>query len=250
MSRRNAILLIGLLLTAGAAALAVLPARWLMLAIPAHWPLAVIDASGTVWSGSAVLAVGPRGSRRALPNPVRWQWSISRGPKLEVNHPWLSGPLILAPSLTNIMISPQALQLPAQALSTLDPRIAAVDPGGRLSLSWPAVHVGRHARPGGARLLDAEWRDAVSALTPIRPLGHYTLALTQSATGGADLTLGTQQGPLLLEGAGALSASGGFQFKGTARSAPAASPEVRAALQDLLSALGPRQNDSTLLHYR
>lgn len=249
MTLRAVLVAIGLLLLAIAAAIAVLPARWLMLALPGHWPVAIVDAHGTVWNGTATLALGPERHRRTLPDPLQWDWSFTYGPRMEVSHPWLGGSVTLVPGWTGIGISAQTLQLPAQALTTLDARIASINPGGRLSLSWPATHIGRHSRPAGTRLLDAEWREAVSALSPVRPLGNYTLSVKQSAGGGADIALATRQGPLVLEGSGLLDGTG-LQFKGTAQADPATSADVEAALQDVLAALGPRKNKVTLLHYR
>ena len=250
MTRRRLLALTGLLLAAGLAALAVLPARWLMAILPPHWPLAIVDASGTVWAGRAALAIGPEQSRRRLPDPLHWRWSFARGPKMELHHPWLNGPLILALSPTGLIVSSQTLALTAQALATLDARIAAIDPGGRLSVTWPATRISWKAQQNGTRILDAEWRDAASALTPIRPLGHYTLSLTHATGGGADLALASRHGPLLLEGSGSLDTRQGLRFKGTARADPTVDPTIHAALRDVLSALGPRHNDLTLLHYR
>ena len=249
MTRHRLFALIGLLLVACTAALAVLPARWLMTTLPAHWPLAIVDASGTVWSGSATLAVGPPHNRRRLRDPLHWRWSFGSGPRVQLSHPWLSGPLMLAFAPTGIALSSQTLTLPANALATLDARIAAIGPEGRLSLRWPATHIGRDTQADGSALLEAEWRDAASALTPIRPLGHYRLNLTH-AEGSAHLTLATLHGPLLLEGSGSLSGRQGLQFRGEARADPAADTMIHAALQDVLGALGPRQNNVTLLHYR
>lgn len=250
MIRRRLLMLTGLLLAAIAAGLAVLPARWLMRALPAHWPLAIVAADGTVWSGSATLAVGPGPHQRTLPEPVRWSWSFRNGPQMTLTHPWLGGPLILAPSFTGLGISAQTLRLPAQALASLDARIAAIGPEGRLSVAWPPVFLGLGNRPAGTPLLTAEWREAASALTPIRPIGHYAIALKQAGDDTVDLTLSTRQGPLILDGAGMLDPRGGLRFDGVARADPAASSAVQAALFDVLSALGPRQNDETLLHYR
>lgn len=248
--KRRLLILTGLCLAAFAAALAVLPARWLMPALPVQWPLAIVDATGSVWSGTAALAVGPPHNRRRLPAPLRWQWSFSQGPRMELAHPWLGGPLILALSPSGLAISSQTLTLPAQALATLDARLAAVGPEGRLSLAWPATHIGPAGGPSqGSRLLQAEWQEAASALTPIRPLGHYTLTLTQAAQ-GADLRLATKDGPLLLEGTGTLNSRTGLRFQGTAQADPKEHASVHAALQDVLSALGPRQNNVTRLDYR
>src|SRR5690606_41381651 len=79
-----------------AAALVVLPASWLAAALPAHWPLAIVDTQGTVWKGTAAVAIGPAHQRRRLSEPLRWEWSFSRGPQLAIQHRWLSGPLTLA----------------------------------------------------------------------------------------------------------------------------------------------------------
>jgi len=250
MIRRRFLIASGLVLAATAAALAILPARWLMLALPAHWPLAIVAADGTIWSGSATLAVGPAANRRSLPDPLRWQWSFRHGPKMQVSHPWLNGPLIIAPSLSGVALSAQTLQLPAQALAALDARIGAIGPEGRLTLSWPPTLIGTSRPPAGTPLLNAEWRDAAASLTPIRPVGHYTLALRQAGDTAVAILLDTLQGPLILSGKGELNPQGGLRFDGTARADPAAGPDVQAALFDVLSALGPRQNDQTLLQYR
>lgn len=248
--KRRLLQLLALAILATAAALAVLPARWLMLALPSHWPLAIVEASGTLWSGSATLALGPAHDRRTLPDALRWNLSLASGPQMEIRHPWLGGPLTLAITLGGPMISAQTLQAPASALAALDARLAAVGPGGTLWLSWPRLEFGASAHAPGQRLLDAEWRAASSALTPIRPVGHYAVALRQGAGDTAELLLETRHGPLLLEGRGGVDAARGFHFQGTARAEPGISPETHAALQDVLGALGPRRNELTQLHYR
>src|SRR5690606_36773431 len=115
--------------------------------------------------------------RRIVPEPLRWHWSFSHGPRMELEHPWLCGPLTVAFSPSGVGISAQTLRLPAQALATLDARIAAIGPTGDLSVAWPTLHIGHQPGPHGMSLLNSEWRDAGSALTPVHPLGHYTLSL-------------------------------------------------------------------------
>lgn len=247
---RLAFITAGLLLLACAAALVVLPARWMMAMIPDHWPLAVVDASGTIWSGSATVALGAREHQRTVPAALRWETSWARGPKLTLHHPWLGGPLALTPAWLGLGISGQTLQLPAAALATLDARLAAVGPGGTLSLKWPASVIGRTQTPAGTTLLEARWRDAASALTPIRPLGDYALVLTQLASGNVDVTLSTREGALALKGQGTLNSTQGFRFDGTAQADPSASTNDQAALRDVLAALGPQRNNQTLLRFR
>lgn len=250
MSRRRLFLAAGFVLLACAAAAAVLPARWILAVLPGSWPLAAVDATGTLWSGSATIAVGAAAQRRTLPEPLRWRLSASGGPRLQLSHPWMGGTLDVAPGWRGVSVSAQTLRLPAAALATLDARIAAIGPDGELVIKWPAAFFGWSGRPAGATLLDVQWRNAVSALTPIRPLGDYALALKQRGPGTADLTLSTRQGPLILSGSGVLDRNHGFRFEGTAQADPKAGAEVQAALRDVLAALGPRQNNQTLLRFQ
>ena len=250
MSRRTLLLgLLAIVVFAGTALL-VLPARWIMLAFPSHWPLTVVDATGTIWKGSATLSVGPAHLRHRLPDTLVWSWSISRGLNLTVTHPWLDGPLTATATYEGILISSRRLTMPAQTLAAVDARLKSISPSGSLMISWPTLKVGLNGLEPGTQIVKAEWRDAASALSPIRPLGHYTVSVVQQADRAAQLTLQSTPGPLLMEGTGKLNGTRGFLFEGYARAAPQASPDVKAALQDLLTALGPRQNDSTLLHIR
>lgn len=238
-----------LLMTALAAALAVLPARWLNAAVPSQWPLAIVDAEGTVWSGTAGLALGPESNRRRLPDPITWHWSFSQGPRLHIQHAWLGGPLMLAFAPRGVTVSSQTMSLPAQALATLDPRLAAIGPQGQLRLSWPAQRLTHTAPVDGARLLDVQWLDAASALSPLRPLGQYTLNLTADKA-AVRMLLSTQKGPLVLQGTGRLDQTNGLNFEGSAQADASSDPVTQAALQDVLNAMGPRQNNLTLLRHR
>jgi general secretion pathway protein N len=249
MSRRLIFAISGLILLACAAALAIFPARWLMTLLPASWPVAIVDAKGTIWSGTITAAIGSPQYRRTIAEPLSWQISFADGPKLTLSHAWLDSPVRLTPTWNGVRITSHTLQLPVAAFAALDARIGAVSPGGDLSIAWPATFIGQSGAPPGTKLLDAKWRNAVSALTPIRPLGDYSLILTQNAQNGADLILSTQKGPLKLNGEGTLSRNSGLRFNGTAQADPASSADVQAALQDLLAAIGPRQNNQTALRF-
>lgn len=241
---------VALMLLACCAALLVLPARWVMTVLPGNWPLTVVNANGTIWSGSANFALGAREHQRTVTAPLHWKASWSQGPKLTLTHPWLLGPVVLRPAWLGLAISGQTMQLPAAALATLDARIAAIGPAGALSVKWPASIIGGATQPPGATLLEAQWLDAASTLTPIRPLGSYALALNQAASGLVDITLSTRQGPLILKGKGVLDGNKRLHFDGTAQADPAASSDVHASLRDVLAALGPQRNNQTLLRIR
>jgi len=244
------------LLTAAActAALCILPARWIIAWIPASSPVIVTDAAGTLWDASATLAVGADGLRRSLPDPLKWRLAFDGGPHLVLTHPWLRGPLRLAPSWRGLRISGQALQLPASVLTTAHGMFNALDPGGDVLLHWPELLLSTSimAANGDTRLLSAQWRNATSSLARIRPLGAYNLLLRQSPDGRVALTLGTDRGPWMMEGAGALSPSGAMTFDGKAWVDPSAGAETRAALQGLLDAMDPRsgQNGHAIMKIR
>ncbi|MBN9478337.1 MAG: hypothetical protein ABS43_07130 [Bordetella sp. SCN 67-23] len=232
-------------LVALAAALAVLPARWLIAILPAQWPVAVVDASGTLWRGNALLALGFPEARSTLPTPIEWQTKWDGGPLVEIRHPWLDGPLGLRLQTTGFLLSGRTLKLPASTLEQLGAPFNTLRPAGDLRLKWPSLRLNGGIPPG--ELLDAEWSNAGTALSLLRPIGHYRARLTGEAGGAVALALSTLSGPLTMEGTGRWTARTGFSFKGVARPAPNASPEARAALQSTLSALGRRSGDDSIL---
>jgi general secretion pathway protein N len=243
-----------LIAAAGAAALYILPARWVIAWIPASSPVIVTDASGTLWDASAHLAVGAEGLRRSLPDPLKWRLAFDGGPQLVLAHPWLRGPLKLAPSWRGVRMSGQSLLLPASVLTTAHGMFNALDPGGDVLFSWPELilSTGVVSANGDARLLSAQWRNATSSLARIRPLGDYTLAVSQNTSGLITMTLRTDRGPWMMEGAGALSRPGRMQFDGKAWVDASAGGETHEALQGLLDAMDPKagQNGHAIMKIR
>ncbi|UJB64409.1 type II secretion system protein N [Acidovorax sp. YS12] len=239
-----------LVLVAGVCALAVMPARWLVAALPASGLLVAVDAGGSIWSGNAMLAVGRPELRRALPEPLRWELRWSGGPHFAVTHPALGGEVRIAPSWRGLRASAQTLRLPASVLPTLHATLGALNPGGELVLSWPDTTLGLALEQGGSPVLDVRWNNATSSLARVRPLGAYRIELTRGEAGRIDVSLSTQSGPLMLQGQGTYAPEGGLRFDGTARAEATAPPDTRAALGDLLNAIGPRQGDIHSLKFR
>ncbi|MDX3908158.1 MAG: type II secretion system protein N [Pigmentiphaga sp.] len=228
-----------------AAAVAVLPARWLIALLPAQWPVAVVDASGTLWRGSALLALGFPEARSTLPTPIEWQTKWAAGPVVEIRHPWLDGPLSLRLQTSGFLLSGRTLKLPASTLAQLGAPFNTLRPAGDLRLKWPSLRL--NGRIPAGEILDAEWSDAATALSLLRPIGHYRLRLSGQGNDALAVAVSTLSGPLTMEGSGRWTARTGLSFKGVARPAPNASPEVRAALQSTLSALGRRSGDESIL---
>jgi len=215
-----------------AAALAVLPARWLLRLAPSDLPLAIVDASGTLWHGSAWIALGSPEARRMLTEPVQWRW---RGLSVELSHPWLRGPIILAPRWNGLSVSGQQALLPAAALAGLGTPWNTVAPGGQLELRWQAFST--TGPPPRGTLAEASWRGASSALSPLAPMGDYRLRV-EGAGRGARILLSTDKGVLRLDGQGEWTGRR-LTFNGRARAADDATDTQRAALSGLLNAIGP-----------
>lgn len=221
--------------------------------IPDSSPVTVIDASGTMWNASATIAIGVGGLRRTLPDPVQWRLAFDGGPQLVIRHPWLQGPLKLAPDWTGLRLSAQTLQLPASALTAIHALFNTLDPGGELHLTWPELALRRTVSVPGdaATLLTAQWRNASSSLSRVKPMGNYTLTLNEGSDDTMALELGTRQGPLMMEGSGTLSRFGA-QFDGKAWVEESSTEDTRASLQGLLAAIGPAtgQEGSVLMKIR
>ncbi len=221
-------------------AIIAMPANWLRLFVPRAWPIQMVSASGTVWKGSALIAVGASGRERTIKEPIQWQLTWSRGPILLVEHPWLERALSLSLSWRGWEIPGQNLTLPAAILNTLHATLNAVSPGGALTLRWPDL-----PQPDTASPYVLTWNNASSALTTVRPLGNYQLTATPQTDDRLQISLSTQSGALRLEGRGTWSPAAGLRFDGTAR----AQAEYSAALRELLSALGPRKGETSLLKF-
>ena len=229
------------------AALAVLPARWLIRMLPASWPVAVIDASGSVWNGSALVALGPPGARTTLPQPVSWQTGWQGGLRMQLRHPWLGCTLGLRPTLGGLGISPCTLRLPAAALAAVGAPLNTVQPAGQLALRWPGLQLRTDGAVPDGELLTLDWTEAGSALSRVRPLGHYRVVLNGSGGNTVNVTLTTVEGALVMQGSGSFTQRTGLRFKGTAAPAPDAPPQTQAGLQAMLSAIGRRSGNDTLL---
>ena len=217
------------------AALVVLPARWLMLALPDDAMATIADATGTIWRGSAQVALGPDGARYLLPKPINWQW---RNGALEISHPWLRGPVRVQPSWSGIQVSGQNLRAPASVLTAFGAPLNTIAPAGQISLEWQSFIVGH--LPQSGNLATGRWTQASSALSHVRPLGDYRLQVI-AKDGTTQFVLSTDSGVLSIAGRGQWQ-KGRVRLQGTAEPANNATDAQRAALTGLLSALGPVSN--------
>lgn len=202
--------------------------------------LRVAQAQGTLWSGSAQLEIRNGGGQRVASETVRWALQSGgwwRG-RLDyvVATDAAAQPFRLSLSRHGVALAKVDVVLPARALGVAVPRLAPLEPQGRL-----AMHVTRLTLADGLIAADgvAIWQDASSALSAVAPLGTYELRF-HSGTGPVQVTLRTRSGPLQLEGAGVWH-GGALALTGTAR---VATP-YRARLVPLLRLVAVERGDGT-----
>jgi general secretion pathway protein N len=218
------------------------PAAWVGDWLQAQGRLRLVDARGTVWSGSAMLGMSDGRQVQLVPGRLSWKIGFagiaSRRVTADVSHPALAAPLALSLAAKSVALKAGQAELPAALLAALGAPLNTVRPGGTLGLRWTDVELKDGAFAGN---LQIEWRDAQSALSTVAPLGSYRLQVT-GAGDTARLQLDTLRGPLRLQGSGTVKA-GRVSFKGLA----SADPDMRPALIGLISVLGPRSGDDALL---
>lgn len=244
--------LLGLLLGLGMALLTMAPARWLSPWVAASGHVQLLDAQGTLWQGSArLLLTGGPGSRdqALLPDRVQWQLGAStsavhldlkavccmREP-LRLSLGWTEGSLRLS-------MADQRSLWPAEVLSGLGTPWNTLQPSGKLQLQTQGLHwrlSEAAARMQGAATL--ELLNLGSALSTLRPMGHYRLEL--QAADSPQITLSTVEGPLQLQGQGQWLA-GRWRFKGQAST----EPEMEPALGNVLNIIGRREGARSIISF-
>jgi general secretion pathway protein N len=220
------------------------PVTWLGEWLAQSSRLRLVYATGTVWSGTAMLALSDGKQARIVPDRVSWQvqwWALFAGRiAVEIRHAGVDGPLRLSYDRNGLSLDPGSASLPAGILSVAGAPFNTISPGGTLLLHWDTL---RMAGNGFDGKISMDWRAAQSALSPVSPLGDYRV-VARANGGRGDVTLTTLSGPLLLEGAGTI-AEGRLRFSGTAD----AVPHMRASLNGLIGVLGPRSGQKVLLSW-
>lgn len=246
--RRLVIWLLAGALAAALTVLAFLPAAWLSVMVEQQTGgrLALGDAQGTLWRGSAFIGGAPGGNDPLTPLlPGRFSWRLSPVLLLgrvdaELENPQaLSVPVHISGSWSEWQVSQAAIALPAERLAGLGMPLNTIQPSGRMRLSWNTLQLARHGQRvdlNGTLLL--EMMDIASRLSPIKPLGAYRLTMDWHGQ-SARMQLQTDKGPMLLSGSGTIE-PGRFQFSGRAEAAPGEEEK----LANLLNLLGQRRTEN------
>ena len=180
--------------------------------------VSLLDPVGTVWSGTARLAVVNSAQVTGV-STLSWRLEIFKllGSHAEAEVAFtadaLTGQGRVGVGLTGYYLRDLAVTMEAQALSLFYPAATFLNPGGRLVLSVPHLSIRGDSVIGDAELT---WHDASMNLSEVKPLGSYRLAVGGE---GRLVSLGvtTQSGALVLTGTGTYDVStGALSFNGEA----------------------------------
>lgn len=209
----------------------------------------LVDAAGSLWQGSAVLALTPGADPAGaalLPGRIEWHTAFC---------PLLTGRLQLRLHQTEAMpdditlnaglrgaeLSAGSAHLPASLLTGLGAPFNTLDLQADVHARWDDW---RWFGQNGFGHLSVTVDDAASRVSTIRPLGSYRVDIEAQGRQGT-LALATLKGPLTLTGRGSLG-GGGVSFAGQA----SATPETQDSLAGLLNLLGrPAGNGAVTLTY-
>ena len=211
------------------------------------------DAQGSIWSGSARVVLGDAqeasaagsGALRGLAVPGTVRWSLRALPLLlglvdaTVSVGEGRPPVQLSGHPAELRVGAGGIELPAVTLTGLGSPWNTIRPTAALALQWEALTVRAGVLDGRAAI---ELRDLSSAMTPVRPLGTYRLAVEGNGR-DVSLALRTLSGPLRLQGQGTWDRHAGVRFEAQAH----AEGEDRLRLQSLLTLVGRRDGERTIV---
>ena len=228
------------------------PSAWLAQAVAAATAeqVQLLDARGTVWTGSArVLLSGGAGSRDQAVLPGRLDWQLRPvwgGFNLQIHAECCTAQPVQAritPSLrgVSVQVDDGSSQWPAALLAGLGTPWNTVQAEGSLQLVTHGLSLawfeGRLVMGGRTELLALGMS---SRLSTLKPMGSYRITLT----GGSApvLELSTIEGSMQLSGTGRW-VGPRLRFEGVA----SAAPEHEAALANLLNIIGRRNGARSII---
>lgn len=185
-----------------------------------HGKLRLVEAQGTLWSGSGQVEIRDSDGRTGIAKNFAWRIlpeSLLRGHMVcEVKLERAAKPFPVTISLSGVELANADISLPATALGLGVPKLAPLGLTGELLLHIASLSIGHKQMQGNATL---QWRGAGSVFTPISPLGDYELKLDADGA-STHVLLSTIQGPLQLDGKGTWANGGTPDFMAIARVPP------------------------------
>jgi general secretion pathway protein N len=193
--------------------------------------LTLAQTKGSLWQGSGVALLRQKSSYQML-GSYRWHLKIfsaafqvqaGDAPPMTVRY---------VPFAGRINVDKLHLTLPASIISIAAPQLGPYQLMGTFEASSDHLTLNAGGMDGQ---INVDWLNAASALSEIRPLGDYRIALQGNGT-ALDAQLSTLSGKLQLNAKGSYDMANGMRFTGTAQAAPGT---AAAELNELLHHIGP-----------
>lgn len=226
------------------------PAAWLATAVEraSAGQVRLVNPAGTIWNGSAawVLTSGVGGST-SLSLPSRVAWRIRpNGSGLHVALDaacCTQAPVKLQISPQSLRIAAAAAHMPMSLLQGLGTPWNTLELRGDLQLRWENFAMSWASSAITIEgLMEMQARSVASRLSPLPDVGSYQLHLRGGAQPRVDLS--TLRGALVLQGHGHWN-NAKFRFEGEAH----AQPEQATELANLLTLLGTRRGNTTMIRW-
>jgi general secretion pathway protein N len=218
-----------------------IPASFVAARVAAEAPqVEIFDASGTLWNGQARARIATPGGP-FLVDHVEWHClpgAIAAG-KLAFDVSLAGGGADaraeIGRGVSTWHVNGLIAHAKAGIAATLFPLAGTWRPEGNVEISSDSLAWnGRELRG----TLNLDWKDAIVALSEVRPLGTYRLEIRGEGE-SAPVKVTTATGALRVAGQGKLTLPSRFTFSGEARGEGASAK----ALDPLLDLMGPRRPD-------
>ncbi len=239
--RKRTFVLVGIGLLAFVIILALtMPASFVASQVNAILPrhVAIDQATGNIWNGEARVRVAPGGAEIVLER-VRWRLKPQRLANgqiafdTSVSSGGVEALMEIARDGSRWHVQGLDIHGDASAFASIFPILGPYRFSGPVRATSDALDGDGSFVWGDVRL---EWRDAVTGLTEVRPLGTYRADWHADGSTG-QLTVTTVSGALRVDGAGTTTAPARVVFSGEAR----AEANTATALEPLLDLIGPRK---------
>lgn len=201
--------------------------------------LRLASAEGTLWSGNGLAELRDEAGGRRWAAPLSWRFRPAALLAGRLDFGLATDPPVsvsaMSVSRSKIWFSGLDIRLPAATLAAGLPDMAAWGVSGEIRLVADRLEFG----PGlSAGSLTLHWQAAGSSLSPVSPLGDYTLDVKGEGQGW-QASLRTTAGPLQVSGQGAWRPGTDARFEATAVVPPA----LRAELSPFLRLLASERSD-------
>lgn len=207
------------------------------------------QAQGTVWNGSGRILLTEAAAQAGMPSgfavPGTLRWRLRPLPLVfglvdaTLSIDGMPSPVRIDGNPDELRVAPGTLTLPPVDLSRLGSPWNTIRPTAGVSARWASLAIRKGVLDGE---VSVELVDVASAMTPVRPLGTYRIDVRGNGRDVA-LALSTSGGALRLEGSGQWDRRQGLRFGAQA----SADGEQRVRLQSLLTLIGRREGDRTII---